>query len=165
MLYGYAGGASFSLVDAHAGGMGARRGQDGLSATGCSSGVRCTPVEVTESISPIVIWRKELLSDSGGAGQFHGGLGQIMEYGHIEGAAFILSAMFERVTNPAQGRETGQTSANRKIYTSAGKELNAKGQQLIPAGEHLILEMPGGGIGNPREREISQCLPKKLKTS
>jgi N-methylhydantoinase B len=163
MLYGDVGDTSFSLVNAHAGGMGARPGQDGLSATGFPSGVRCTPVEVTESISPIVVWRKELLCDSGGAGQFRGGLGQIMEYGHIEDAAFTLSAMFERVTNPAQGRATGQAGANGKLYTSAGKELNAKGQQLIPAGEHLILEMPGGGgIGNPGERNKS-VLAEEIK--
>ena len=121
MLYGNEG-TAFSLVNAHAGGMGARVDQDGLSATGFPSGVRCTPVEVTESVSPIVVWRKELLRDSGGAGEFRGGLGQVMEYGHIDDAAFTLSAMFERVANPAQGRSGGQAGAAGKLYTSGGKK-------------------------------------------
>lgn len=154
MLYGGTDSASFSLVNAHAGGMGARPGLDGLSATGFPSGVRCTPVEVTEAVSPVIVWRKELLVDSGGAGKFRGGLGQVMEYGHINNEAFTLSAMFERVQNPAEGRNHGQAGKAGKLYTSGNVTLNAKGQQLIPAGEHLILEMPGGGgMGDPLERD------------
>ncbi len=159
MLYGSRQGEPFSLVNAHAGGMGARPGLDGLSATGFPSGVRCTPVEVTESVSAIVVWRKELLCDSGGAGEFRGGLGQIMEYGHIDDEAFTLSAMFERVSNPAVGRSGGQSGAPGKLYTSAGSTLNSKGKQLIPAGEHLILEMPGGGgIGMVNKRNKTLIL-------
>ena len=154
MLYGDSGSTPFSLVNAHAGGMGARPGIDGLSTTGFPSGVRCTPVEVTETVAPVVIWRKELLADSGGAGKFRGGLGQVMEYGHVNDASFTLSAMFERVQNPAAGRDHGQAGKAGKLYTSGGTILKAKGQQLIPAGEHLILEMPGGGgVGNPLERD------------
>ena len=158
MLYGETG-SKFNLVNAHAGGMGARVDQDGLSATGFPSGVRCTPVEVTEAVSPIVVWRKELLRDSGGAGQFRGGLGQVMEYGHIEDAEFTLSAMFERVANPANGRADGQAGRGGNLYTSGGKKLNSKGRQKIPAGEHLILEMPGGGgTGNAQHRNKALTL-------
>ena len=39
------------------------------------------PVEATEQVGPVIIWRKELRSDSGGAGQYRGGLGQFMEVG------------------------------------------------------------------------------------
>src|SRR5262249_49375051 len=44
----------YSIVGVHAGGMGARHDRDGLSATSYPSGVRCTPVEVTEATSPII---------------------------------------------------------------------------------------------------------------
>ena len=63
----------------HAGGAGARPGKDGLSATAFPSGVRNVPVEVNEAMSPLVVWRKEYRQDSGGAGEFRGGLGQVME--------------------------------------------------------------------------------------
>ena len=33
-------------------------------------------VEITEATAPVTIWKRELLPDSGGAGQFRGGLGQ-----------------------------------------------------------------------------------------
>ncbi len=159
MLYGGTDSSSFSLVNAHAGGMGAGLGLDGLSATGFPSGVRCTPVEVTEAVSPIIIWRKELLADSGGAGKYRGGHGQVMEYGHVNDEAFTLSAMFERVQNPAEGRLHGHAGKAGKLYTSSGTTLRAKGQQSIPAGERLILEMPGGGgVGNPLERDSKAVL-------
>ena len=72
----------------HAGGTGARPGADGLSATAFPSGVRNVPVEVNEAIAPIVVWRKEYRQDSGGAGEFRGGLGQIMEVGTLDKAPF-----------------------------------------------------------------------------
>ena len=145
MIYGNEDTDKFALVNAHAGGMGARKTQDGLSTTGFPSGVRCTPVEVTEAVSPIIIWRKELLKDSGGAGQYRGGLGQTMEYGHREGLPFVLSAMFERVENPAAGRNGGDNGACGRLYTNSGRALRGLGRQLIDKDETLILEMPGGG--------------------
>lgn len=154
MLYGAGIGESFSLVCAHAGGMGARGERDGLSATGFPSGVRCTPVEVTESVSPMVVWRKELRTDSGGAGRHRGGLGQVMEFGHVDGRPFALSAMFERVSHPAAGREGGLDGEAGRLYTSKGRVLQSKGRQLVEAGETLVLEIPGGGgFGDPRTRE------------
>ena len=60
----------------NSGGMGARPNSDGLSATAFPSGVHTMPIEATEQTGPIVIWRKELRPDSGGDGEFRGGLGQ-----------------------------------------------------------------------------------------
>ena len=37
---------------------------------------------------------------------------------------------------------------------SGGHVMNAKGLQVIPAGERLIVEMPGGGgFGDPKKRD------------
>ena len=69
---------SFTITSFHSGGAGARPYQDGLSATPFPSGVRNVPVEATEAIAPIVIWRKDYRPDSGGPGRQRGGLGQIM---------------------------------------------------------------------------------------
>ena len=69
------GGAEILMFNS--GGMGARPELDGLSATAFPSGVMTMPIEATEHAGPIVIWRKELRPDSGGDGEFRGGLGQI----------------------------------------------------------------------------------------
>ena len=71
----------FSTVIFHCGGTGARPGKDGLSATSFPSGVRTIPVEATESIAPVVFYRREFREGSGGPGKFRGGLGQAIEIG------------------------------------------------------------------------------------
>ena len=56
----------FSTVIFHCGGAGARPGKDGLSATAFPSGVRTIPVEATESVAPVVFYRREFREGSGG---------------------------------------------------------------------------------------------------
>ena len=58
----------FSTVIFHCGGAGARPAKDGLSATAFPSGVRTIPVEATESVAPIVFYRREFRDGSGGPG-------------------------------------------------------------------------------------------------
>ncbi len=85
-----AGGTPFNVLSFHAGGTGARPTKDGLSATAFPSGVKSVPVEIVESIAPVVIWRKEYRTDSGGPGRMRGGLGQVMEIGSAENAPFSV---------------------------------------------------------------------------
>lgn len=143
----------FTVALFHTGGTGARPGKDGMSATAFPSGVRSTPVEVNEAIAPIVIWRKEYICDSGGAGEMRGGAGQVMEIGHADGAPFVLSAMFDRIAHPARGRRGGHKGAAGRVSTTAGAALRGKGRQAIAAGDRLVLEIPGGGgLGDPLRR-------------
>ena len=135
----------FMVTMFHSGGAGARPGQDGLSATPFPSGVKNVPVEVTETIAPIVVWRKDLRDGSGGAGEFRGGDGQIMEVAHRHGEAFGIFATFERVTYPPRGRHGGEEGARGVVRLGSGTALKAKGFQVIPAGDRLVVEMPGGG--------------------
>lgn len=137
----------------NSGGMGARPGLDGLSATAFPSGVHTMPIEATEHTGPIVIWRKELRPDSGGAGEFRGGLGQIIEISATEGHEFDFSAMFDRVHHAARGRDGGADGAAGTVKLDDGTLMRPKGWQHVPAGRHLILELPGGGgYGDPTRR-------------
>jgi N-methylhydantoinase B len=147
-------GTQFMVMSFHSGGAGARPRQDGLSATPFPSGVRNVPVEATEAITPLVIWRKELRQDSGGAGQYRGGLGQVMEVSSREDAAFGIFAGFERVKFPARGRNGGGAGQRGALSLKSGVELNPKGLQVVPPGERLVIEMPGGGgMGPAAERD------------
>ena len=138
----------------HTGGTGARPGKDGLSATSFPSGVRSTPIEITETVAPLVFWRKEYIPDSGGPGEYRGGLGQVMEISHAEGAPFAVSKMFERVRNAARGREGGGQGARGKVYVPGAGEMRVKGREVVPPGHRIVLETPGGGgLGDPRLRD------------
>ena len=142
-------GTPFMVMSFHSGGAGARPHQDGLSATPFPSGVRNVPVEATEAITPLVIWRKELRQDSGGAGRQRGGLGQVMEVGSREDTAFGIFAGFERVKFPARGLNGGGPGATGRLSLASGVELKPKGLAVVPPGERLIIEMPGGGGMGP----------------
>ena len=111
------------------------------------------PVEVIETVAPVVIWRKELRTDSGGPGRTRGGLGQVMEIASAEDAPFSVYAMFERIDHPARGRDGGGNGAAGRVGLASGAKLKGKGQQVVPPGERLRLEMPGGGgFGDPKAR-------------
>ena len=145
---------AFNVTTFHSGGAGARPRQDGLSATPFPSGVRNVPIEITEAITPLVVWRKELRLGSGGPGRQRGGLGQRMEIANRDGAAFGIQARFERGVYPARGRSGGEAGAKGRLSLATGASLAIKGLQIIPAGDRLIVEMPGGGgYGDPLTRD------------
>ena len=138
----------------YTGGTGARPEKDGLSCTAFPSGVRSTPIEITENSAPLVIWRKEYRPDSAGNGQFRGGFGQIMEFGHSNNEAFAVSKMFDRIDHPPRGRHGGGDGAPASVYIKDGPTLKGMGRELIPAGSTMVLETAGGsGRGHPEDRD------------
>lgn len=150
---GIGGGESFVINPFYTGGTGARPHKDGLSCTAFPSGVRNTPVEINEATAPIIMWRKEYKTDSGGPGEYRGGLGQVMEFAHAEGRAMAASKMFERIRHPARGREGGGAGAPGKVSLDDGTILRGMGRDVVPENRRLIVETPGGGgKGSPEAR-------------
>jgi N-methylhydantoinase B len=112
------------------------------------------PVEATENVAPIIIWRKELKPDSGGAGHTRGGMGQIMEIGTKGDLEFSVNASFDRIAHAPKGRTGGLDGARGVVKLKSGQALRTKGYQVIPDGDRLILELPGGaGMGDPATRD------------
>ncbi len=144
---------AFATEFTHAGGTGARPTKDGLSATAYPSGVYGTQVEIAESTAPVRIRRRELIQDSGGAGRYRGGLGQVIELESSENGPILLFAGVERTKYPARGREGGKEGRLGRITLKSGAQLSGKGEQTIPAGDCLVWETPGGGgYGDPLDR-------------
>ncbi|MBI4183855.1 MAG: hydantoinase B/oxoprolinase family protein [Proteobacteria bacterium] len=138
----------------HCGGAGARPTLDGLNATAFPSGLRSVPVEVVETVSPLVVWQREFRTDSGGAGAMRGGTGQTLRVGNREGAPFGLNAFFDRVHHPARGRAGGRPGGKGRITLASGGVLRGKGIQTVPPNDVLIVETAGGGgFGDPRRRD------------
>ena len=142
------------ILTFNSGGAGARPGLDGMNTTAFPSGVMTMPIEVTEQSGPVLILRKELRPDSGGIGQYRGGLGQYMTVGVLDGYEFDFSAMFDRVRHPAQGRAKGGQGAPTFIRLDDGTPMRGKGRQTIPYGRTVEMGFPGGGgYGDAKNRD------------
>src|SRR6476646_8399931 len=150
---GAGGNYGFSMAVTSNGGTGARFAKDGLSATAYPSGVRGTPVEIAETQTPLIFWRKELRPDSGGAGRTRGGLGQIIEVGSGVDAPFDILAAFDRIDHPPRGRDGGCDGEAGYVGLKSGQKLRGKGFQTVPPDDRLVVLTPGGaGIGDPKQR-------------
>jgi len=148
---------NFGVISIALGGIGGRPGKDGLATTAFPSGIGAIPIEVTENQCPLYFKHKEYLTDSAGAGEWRGGLSQRIEIANREDAPFTISAAtFDRIRNPAQGRDGGRPGRKGLARLGSGKAIPDKGIHVIPAGDSLVLELPGGGgFGNPRWRAMS----------
>ncbi|HKS88461.1 MAG TPA: hydantoinase B/oxoprolinase family protein, partial [Stellaceae bacterium] len=147
----------FSTAIFHCGGAGARPGKDGLDVTAFPSGVRTIPVEATEAVAPVMFRRREFRDGSGGAGRFRGGLGQVIELGGADGTPIAMLCNFERVNNPARGRDGCALGAPGRVSLASGRKIGAKGRQSVPGGDFIRLELPGGGgFGDPADRDPEQ---------
>lgn len=147
----------------NSGGTGARPSVDGLSATAFPSGVSTMSVEATEHVGPITVWRKDLRMGSGGAGATRGGLGQTIEIEPRDGYDIYFNAMFDRVENPALGRDGGGAGAAGRVELADGTKLRSKGRQLIKNGQRLKLSLPGGGGYGAPEHRNAEDIAKDLR--
>ena len=150
----------FSLMQFLSGGMGASSTEDGVHC--CPFPTNSIPgsVEVSESVSPLVFWKKELLADSGGAGRFRGGCGQDIVIEVKSPRRTELSVMSERWDFPAEGLRGGGTGgragAGKAANGSASDDaaLPAKGRTLLSPGDVIqFVTAGGGGYGDPKDRD------------
>jgi N-methylhydantoinase B len=143
---------SFLLSHFQLGGAGARASKDGLSTTGFPSGVGGVPVEVIESLTPLLQHHRELRIDSGGAGKFRGGLGQSTEMRCLSGRPWEVSAMADRIRFPGPGIEGGADGACGEFLLN-GNPMPAKSLLPLDPDARVQLNLPGGGgYGNPMDR-------------
>ena len=152
-------GREFAYVFFSAGGMGAAHDRDGLSATAFPSGIMGVPVEAIETAAPLLMHRRELRPDSGGAGAFRGGLGQVMEMEIITGLNANHSCMYDRTGNPALGLLGGQSGAKGEVSLSDGSTPHPKSHYVLRSGQRVTLKLPGGGgFGSPLARDPERVL-------
>jgi N-methylhydantoinase B len=140
-----------------AGGGGARAGKDGNAATTVNqSNAKIAPIEIIESEFPTRLVRFELIRDSGGPGQFRGGLGVRREYLNLADARFSIRSM--RHVIPPHGMAGGRDGRPGDIWinpdTDRAKRLPSRyADYPLKAGDVFRLDTPGGGgYGNPLAR-------------
>jgi N-methylhydantoinase B len=149
----------FTLTIFQVGGTGARPSKDGLSAVGFPSGVAGVPAEVIESLSPVVLKRRELRADSGGPGTWRGGLGQWTEFTRRGEGKWSVSSIADRTQYPAPGLLGGKRGALGEVVMDDGQKLHAKALKDLKDGDVVHLNLPGGGgYGDPLARDPQKIL-------
>jgi N-methylhydantoinase B len=147
-------GRAFTHVFFSSGGTGARAVKDGLNATAFPSGVLGTPVEVLETITPLLVERKELRAGSGGLGRFRGGLGQTIAFRVRSREPFTCSVLGDRTRTPARGFLGGQPGALGEVLIDGVRPGNPKEEHLVSPDALVEVRLPGGGgYGRPEERD------------
>jgi len=147
----------FTLTVFQVGGTGARPAKDGLNAVGFPSGVAGVPAEVIESLSPVVMKRRELRSDSGGAGEWRGGLGQLTEFARRGEGRWSVSSIADRTSYAAPGLLGGAAGATGEVTLGDGTRLNAKALKDLKNREIVHVNLPGGGgYGDPLRRDVEK---------
>jgi N-methylhydantoinase B len=138
---------------AYGGGM----GHDGASATATHlSNLHITPIEILESEYPCRVACFDLVPDSGGAGQWRGGLSLRREYELLEAATVIRR--FDKTRFPPQGVAGGKPGGRARFVVRLGTveehETRASARYEMKAGERFLLQSAaGGGFGDPGKRE------------
>jgi len=137
------------------GGKGAVHGADGLPTMAFPGNGTITPAEIIENSAPLVVMRRVLRPDSGGAGASRGGLGQEIAV-RVRGPATVqMSVRPDKVRFPAPGLLGGLPGAPGKLLLD-GRSLEPGPFQLEP-GHELVMKLPGGGgLGDPGRRERSR---------
>ncbi|MDA5194141.1 hydantoinase B/oxoprolinase family protein [Govanella unica] len=160
-------GKGFMSGEALDGGWGASCRGDGASAVihSAAGDFRNMPVETLEARVPVRINRLEFGVDSGGAGEFRGGMNVVKEYELLADAGVTLH--FDRAKTPQWGLFGGEAGASPKVTiyeqgSATGVVINKVEQIKLKTGDRFVAETGGGGgYGDPTAR-AQQALREDL---
>ncbi|HXQ51804.1 MAG TPA: hydantoinase B/oxoprolinase family protein [Stellaceae bacterium] len=147
------------------GGWGAKRSEDGVSATVClnDGDTHNAPSEQVETKIPVVVERYALLPDSGGAGRNRGGLGVERVVRVL--APVVYNSQIERAHCKPWGLEGGLEATGNSIAIKRDGRWktdfpNAKVflAALKPGDSYRVRSGGGGGYGVPWERPVEKVM-------
>jgi len=147
-------GNRFNQILFASGGVGANSRMDGHACTAFPSNTGAGSIEALESVSPLLVHKKELSPDSGGAGEFRGGLGQDVVIEVLSASPINFSLLSDRHKHPPKGIMGGMSGSNTSVILSDGSRPHQKSRSVLKPGEVLSIHFPGGGgYGDPKERD------------
>ena len=151
-------GRPFVASELAAGGMGARPHKDGIDVVETDvSNCMNIPVESVEMNFPLRVRRAGLWQDSGGAGQFRGGLGLVKVF-EATTTDVTVSHRGERFASSAWGLRGGQAAGRARAFIirrdGRREDVPSKKMLVLHPGDQLWEYISGGGgYGDPLERE------------
>jgi N-methylhydantoinase B len=100
-----------------------------------------------------------LRPDSGGPGQWRGGLGQLTEFTRRGTGRWSVSSIADRTVYAAPGLRGGQSGTTGEVTLDDGTRLNAKALKDLKERDVVHVNLPGGGgYGDPFARD-----PEKVR--
>lgn len=136
---------------------GGGNGHDGTSMTATHlSNLHITPIEILESEFPCRINEFTFIPDSGGPGEYRGGLGFRRQYELLQDAMVVRR--YERAKFPSSGMEGGSDGRKSRFvsinHNGDETDLPAAGRYEMTTGEGFYLDKAGGGgYGDPKKRD------------
>ncbi|MBM2805859.1 MAG: Hydantoinase B/oxoprolinase family protein [Deltaproteobacteria bacterium] len=146
------------------GGTGARSGKDGVSATAFHlSNCKTAPIEIIESEFPTRIERFEMIPDSGGAGEWRGGLGFARDYRILADEVRFSMRTDKHAIEPFgsdDGLAGGKGACVVNSESKDAKHLPSRfGDHRLQRNDTIRVERPGGGgLGDPRRRPVDKVV-------
>jgi N-methylhydantoinase B len=140
------------------GGMGASSGADGHYVAIFPANGANTPVEIFESDTPLIVEKRELLTDSGGPGKMKGGLGRRVTFRvpddkYAPMPPVNLGIQSGRYRHPPEGLFGGKHGAKAQFLVN-GKAGNPYGLTQLTPGDVIVMDAAGGGgYGDPLKRD------------
>lgn len=146
-------GERFSAILFASAGMGASSRFDGLSTTAFPTNSGAGSLEALEAVGPILFTRKEYRQDSGGAGEFRGGLGQVVEIENLTDHPMQVMIIGDRERHPALGVAGGQPGACAFAQIDGVAPVRLKSRSALAPGSRITIHFAGGGgYGEPAKR-------------
>jgi N-methylhydantoinase B len=145
-------GSPYAFYETQAGGFGGRRGKDGMDAVHVHmSNTMNTPVEVLETAYPLRVERYALRPDSGGAGEFRGGLGLRRDVTVVDHAASFSLIADRHRHRPygLAGGGPGESGAAVLLDGDDEERLPGKTIRTLSGGQTVSVRTPGGGGYGP----------------
>jgi N-methylhydantoinase B len=142
--------------------MGGRAGADGVNGvTAHNVSLAVTPIEILETQYPLLVRRFELIPDSGGAGEYRGGLSYRREYEVHR--PVLINRRSDRNRFPGSGVAGGRPGRLGRMVlnpdSEAERQVPGIGQYELEAGMALRVEGAGaGGYGDPFKRPAASVL-------
>jgi N-methylhydantoinase B len=141
------------------GGYGARAHSDGPACLSFPTNIANNPIEQFENQTPMLMIEKSLITDSGGAGRYRGGLGQRLSFQSLSPEPLTFMIRHERIKYPPRGF-LGGADGRLGVDLLDGQRIPGKSVTTINKGQIVTFETPGGGgMFSPLERD-----PQSLAT-